>query len=106
MTFLSMLAPVAGDMRRLDLLIGERLESDVPLVRDVAHYIVAAGGKRLRPALLLLVCGALGYRGDARFTAAAVIELSHTATLLHDDVVDDADLRRGAPAASAALDNA
>ena len=106
MTFQSMVAPVADDMRRVDALIGARLESDVPLVRDVAHYIVAAGGKRLRPALLLLVCGALGYRGEARFTAAAVIEFIHTATLLHDDVVDESDLRRGAPTASAAFGNA
>src|SRR3954469_768077 len=99
MTFLSMLAPVADDMRRLDLLIGERLASDVPLVREVAQYIVAAGGKRLRPALLLLSCGAFGHRGKsgqpARHELAAVVEFIHTATLLHDDVVDASDLRRG-----------
>src|ERR671935_809834 len=106
MTFLSMLAPVAEDMRRLDTLIGERLESDVPLVRQVAEYIVAAGGKRLRPALLLLACGALGYRGEARFQLAAVVEFIHTATLLHDDVVDESDLRRGHPTANAAFGNA
>src|ERR1041384_3764000 len=105
MTFLSMLAPVAEDMRRVDELISRRLESDVPLVRQVAEYLVAAGGKRLRPALLLLSSGALGYRGDARFVLAAVVEFIHTAThepgvvlaavvefihtatLLHDDVV-------------------
>src|SRR5690349_23786401 len=106
MTFLSMLAPVADDMRRLDLLIGERLESDVPLVRQVAQYIVAAGGKRLRPALLLLACGALGYRGEARLTLAAVVEFIHTATLLHDDVVDESALRRGRQTANAAYGNA
>src|SRR5580765_7191729 len=106
MTFLSMLAPVADDMRRLDLLIGERLESDVPLVRQVAQYIVAAGGKRLRPALLLLSFGALGYRGEARLTLAAVVEFIHTATLLHDDVVDESDLRRGRETANAAFGNA
>src|SRR5690349_23657431 len=106
MTFLSMLAPVADDMRRLDLLIGERLASDVPLVRQVAQYIVAAGGKRLRPALLLLACGALGYRGEPRLTLAAVIEFIHTATLLHDDVVDESRLRRGQPTANAAFGNA
>ena len=106
MTFLSMLAPVADDMRRLDLLIGERLESDVPLVRQVAQYIVAAGGKRLRPALLLLACGALGYRGEARLTLAAVVEFIHTATLLHDDVVDESALRRGRQTANAAFGNA
>ena len=106
MTFQSMLAPVAEDMRRVDELIAARLESDVALVRKVAEYLVGAGGKRLRPALLLLVCGALGYRGEARFTAAAVIEFIHTATLLHDDVVDASELRRGAPTANAAFGNA
>ena len=106
MTFLSMLAPVADDMRRLDLLISERLASDVPLVRQVAQYIVAAGGKRLRPALLVLACGALGYRGEARLTLAAVVEFIHTATLLHDDVVDESALRRGRQTANAAFGNA
>src|SRR5205085_2484005 len=106
MTFLSMLAPVEDDMRRLDRLIGERLESDVPLVRQVAEYIVAAGGKRLRPALLLLACGALGYRGEARLTLAAVVEFIHTATLLRDDVVDESALRRGRATANAAFGNA
>src|SRR5438477_2665530 len=100
------LSPVAEDMRRVDVRIGHRLESDVPLVRQVAEYIVAAGGKRLRPALVLLACGALGYRGEARFKAAAVIEFIHTATLLHDDVVDESHLRRGAPTANAAFGNA
>src|SRR5205085_11154397 len=106
MTFLSMLAPVADDMRRVDELISRRLESDVPLVRQVARYLVAAGGKRLRPALLLLACGALGYRGEARLALAAVIEFIHTATLLHDDVVDESELRRGARPAHAAFGHA
>jgi octaprenyl-diphosphate synthase len=106
MSFVSMLAPVADDMRRVDQLIGERLESDVALVRQVAQYIVAAGGKRLRPALLLLACGALGYRGEARLTLAAVVEFIHTATLLHDDVVDESQLRRGMRTANAAFGNA
>src|SRR4051812_8486918 len=106
MTFQSMLAPVAEDLRRVDELIAARLESDVALVRKVAEYLVGAGGKRLRPALVLLACGALGYRGEARFKAAAVIEFIHTATLLHDDVVDESHLRRGAPTANAAFGNA
>ena len=76
------------------------------LVRQVAQYIVAAGGKRLRPALLLLACGALGYRGEARLTLAAVVEFIHTATLLHDDVVDESQLRRGMRTANAAFGNA
>jgi octaprenyl-diphosphate synthase len=106
MTFLSMLGPVAEDMRRVDQLISRRLDSDVALVRQVAQYIVAAGGKRLRPAVLLLACGALGYRGEARHTLAAVVEFIHTATLLHDDVVDESELRRGHRTANAAFGNA
>jgi octaprenyl-diphosphate synthase len=106
MSFVSMLAPVADDLRRVDELIGRRLESDVALVREVAQYIVAAGGKRLRPALLLLACGALGYRGEARLALAAVVEFIHTATLLHDDVVDESQLRRGMRTANAAFGNA
>ena len=102
----SALAPVAADLKRVDELIGRRLESDVPLVRQVAQYIVAAGGKRLRPALLLLACGALGHRGEARLTLAAVVEFIHTATLLHDDVVDESKLRRGHETANAAFGNA
>ncbi len=102
----SALAPVAADLKRVDELIGRRLDSDVPLVRQVAQYIVAAGGKRLRPALLLLSCGALGYRGEARLTLAAVVEFIHTATLLHDDVVDESRLRRGHETANAAFGNA
>ncbi|HEY3075727.1 MAG TPA: polyprenyl synthetase family protein, partial [Burkholderiales bacterium] len=98
--------PVADDLRRVDELIGRRLESDVALVREVAQYIVAAGGKRLRPALLLLACGALGYRGEARLALAAVVEFIHTATLLHDDVVDESQLRRGMRTANAAFGNA
>jgi octaprenyl-diphosphate synthase len=110
MTFLSTLAPIAEDLRRVDALIGARLESDVPLVREVAQYIVASGGKRLRPALLLLACGATGYEpgraGDVRFQLAAVVEFIHTATLLHDDVVDESALRRGRQTANAAFGNA
>ena len=106
MSFVSMLAPVADDMRRVDELVAARLESDVALVRQVAQYIVAAGGKRLRPALLLLACGALGYRGEPRFALAAVVEFIHTATLLHDDVVDESQLRRGMRTANAAFGNA
>jgi octaprenyl-diphosphate synthase len=103
---LSVLVPIAQDMARVDALIRERLGSDVPLVRDVAEYIVAGGGKRVRPALLLLAAAAAGYRGDARFELAAVVEFIHTATLLHDDVVDDSRLRRGRDTANAAFGNA
>jgi octaprenyl-diphosphate synthase len=93
-------------LARVDALIRGRLDSDVALVRQVAEYLVSAGGKRLRPALLLLSSGALGYRGESRFELAAVIEFIHTATLLHDDVVDASDLRRGRQTANAAFGNA
>jgi octaprenyl-diphosphate synthase len=110
MDLVSILEPVADDMRRVDELIGRRLESDVALVREVASYIVASGGKRLRPALLLLACGAAGHTGksggSARLELAAVVEFIHTATLLHDDVVDESRLRRGRDTANAAFGNA
>jgi octaprenyl-diphosphate synthase len=106
MTFLSMLAPIARDLEAVDALILRRLDSDVALVRQIAEYIVAGGGKRLRPALLLLACGAAGYRGEARLQIAAVVEFIHTATLLHDDVVDESPLRRGRRTANTAFGNA
>src|SRR5688572_33201510 len=110
MSLLSTLALVAEDLARVDALIRRRLDSDVALVRQVAEYIVGAGGKRLRPALLLLACGAAGYRekpgGQTRLQLAAVVEFIHTATLLHDDVVDESQLRRGLSTANAAFGNA
>ena len=99
------LALIADDMRGMDAVIERRLKSEVPLVSQVSGYIVAAGGKRLRPALLLLMCGALGYRGDQRYNLAAVVEFIHTATLLHDDVVDESTLRRGRATANEAFGN-
>jgi octaprenyl-diphosphate synthase len=100
------LGPVAEEIESVEALIRRRLSSDVPLVSQVAEYIVASGGKRLRPALLLLACGATGFRGEARLQLAAVIEFIHTATLLHDDVVDESPLRRGRSTANAAFGNA
>ncbi|QTD47260.1 polyprenyl synthetase family protein [Ottowia testudinis] len=82
-------------MREVDAAILRRLHSGVPLVGQVASYIISAGGKRLRPVLLMLMCGALGCRHPQRFNLAAVVEFIHTATLLHDDVVDESKLRRG-----------
>jgi len=99
------LSLIADDMRGMDAVIKHRLASEVPLVSQVSSYIVAAGGKRLRPALLLLMCGALGYRGDQRYNLAAVVEFIHTATLLHDDVVDESTLRRGRATANEAFGN-
>jgi octaprenyl-diphosphate synthase len=99
------LALIAEDMREVDKVIARRLDSGVPLVAEVSRYIISAGGKRLRPALLLLLCGALGYRGDQRFHLAAVVEFIHTATLLHDDVVDASTLRRGRATANETFGN-
>ena len=99
------LAIVAADMREVDRVIASRLHSGVALIGEVSRYIIAAGGKRLRPALLLLTCGALGFRGEQRFNLAAVVEFIHTATLLHDDVVDDSSLRRGNATANETFGN-
>lgn len=99
------LALIADDMREMDAVIERRLTSEVTLVSQVSQYIVAAGGKRLRPALLLLMCGALGYRGEQRYNLAAVVEFIHTATLLHDDVVDESTLRRGRATANETFGN-
>jgi len=97
---------IAGDMAAVDAVIRARLHSDVLLVRQVAEYIVAGGGKRMRPALVLLTAGALGYQGKRHHELAAVVEFIHTATLLHDDVVDESDLRRGRDTANALFGNA
>jgi octaprenyl-diphosphate synthase len=99
------LAVIAADMREVDVVIAQRLDSGVPLVGQVSRYIIGAGGKRLRPALLLLTSGALGYRGPSRFNLAAVVEFIHTATLLHDDVVDDSAMRRGNATANETFGN-
>lgn len=97
---------LAADMQSVNQVIRERLHSDVVLIRQVAEYIIGGGGKRLRPALVLLSAGALGYRGSAHHTLAAVVEFIHTATLLHDDVVDESALRRGKPTANTLFGNA
>ena len=99
-------ALVRADMDAVDGLIRRRLASDVVLINQVAEYIVGAGGKRLRPMLLLLASGALGHRGPDAHQLAAVVEFIHTATLLHDDVVDESDLRRGRRTANAVWGNA
>lgn len=96
---------IGSDMTAVDAVIRQRLHSDVALVRQVAEYIVHSGGKRLRPALVLLAAGALDYRGTHHHQLAAVIEFIHTATLLHDDVVDASNLRRGRQTANALFGN-
>ena len=97
---------LAADMLAVDQVIRDRLHSDVVLVKQVAEYIIGGGGKRLRPALVLLSAGALGYRGSTHHALAAVVEFIHTATLLHDDVVDESALRRGQPTANTLFGNA
>jgi octaprenyl-diphosphate synthase len=97
---------VETDMRAVDDVIRRRLHSDVALVRQVSEYIIAGGGKRLRPVLVILSAGAFGYRGAQHYELAAVVEFIHTATLLHDDVVDGSGMRRGRETANALFGNA
>jgi octaprenyl-diphosphate synthase len=96
---------IGDDMSAVDRALRESLASDVVLIRQVADYIIGGGGKRLRPALLLLAANACGYQGRDHHTLAAVIEMIHTATLLHDDVVDASQLRRGHATANAQFGN-
>ena len=105
MNFASLYAPIDADMRAVDAVVRARLHSEVALVRQVAEYIIAAGGKRMRPALVLLAAGACGYSGTRHHDLAAVVEFIHTATLLHDDVVDESSLRRGRETANAVFGN-
>ena len=93
-------------METVDAVIRARLNSDVVLIRTIGEYIIGAGGKRMRPVLLLLVAQALGYKGNHHHLMAAAVEFIHTATLLHDDVVDESDLRRGRGTANAVFGNA
>jgi len=93
-------------MREVDAVIQHRLASDVVLINQIAHYIISAGGKRIRPMLVLLFANAFGFQGKERFELAAIVEFIHTATLLHDDVVDESALRRGRETANALFGNA
>lgn len=101
-----LLALIALDMQRVDQVIAQHLASDVPLVGQISNYIISAGGKRLRPAILLLTSAALGCTHSQKYQLAAVVEFIHTATLLHDDVVDESSMRRGRPTANASFGNA
>jgi len=98
-------APVADDLKAIDRVIVDRLASDVALVNQVSKYIVGAGGKRLRPLSVVLAARACGYTGDRHAVAAAIIEFIHTATLLHDDVVDGSNMRRGRDTANHVFGN-
>jgi octaprenyl-diphosphate synthase len=97
---------LAGDMEAVDAVIRTRLHSEVALVNQVGAYIINSGGKRLRPALVLLSAQAFGYTGKQQHELAAVVEFIHTATLLHDDVVDESKLRRGRETANELFGNA
>jgi len=96
---------VASDMEAVNQLIQTRLHSEVALVNQVSNYIINNGGKRLRPVLVLLSARAFGYSGTQHYNLAAIVEFIHTATLLHDDVVDDSDMRRGKGTANALWGN-
>ena len=98
--------PMSAEMQAVDEVIRKRLKSEVALVDQIGNYIVGAGGKRIRPRLVLLFSAALGHAGANRHELAAIIEFIHTATLLHDDVVDESALRRGRPTANALFGNA
>jgi len=93
------------DMDAVNRLISTSLETDVPLVSQVSEYIVMSGGKRLRPVIVLLAARALGYEGEQHVRAATIIEFIHTATLLHDDVVDSSERRRGQDSANTVFGN-
>lgn len=98
--------PIAADMDAVDIVIRQQLQSDVSLVNQIGQYIIGAGGKRIRPVLLLLLANAHGYMGTGHHKLAAIVEFIHTATLLHDDVVDESSLRRGRETANALFGNA
>ena len=104
--FAEVQALAAADMAAVDALIRGRLASDVVLINQISEHIVAAGGKRLRPMLAVIAARALGYAGRGHHQLAAIIEFIHTSTLLHDDVVDESDLRRGRKTANALWGNA
>jgi octaprenyl-diphosphate synthase len=98
--------PTFAAMQRVDTVIRERLSSRVALIDQISGYIIGAGGKRIRPRLVLLFAEALGFEGPQRYELAAIVEFIHTATLLHDDVVDESALRRGRATANAMFGNA
>ncbi len=106
LTFDDVMALCHDDMQAVDQVIRQRLSSDVALVNQLSHYIINSGGKRLRPLLVLLSAKSFAYSGDKHHLLAAIIEFIHTATLLHDDVVDESELRRGNETANALFGNA
>ncbi|MBZ2190509.1 polyprenyl synthetase family protein [Alcanivorax sp. JB21] len=106
MDFKAISAVVADDFDAVNRFIAHHLDSNVPMIREVGDYIVSGGGKRLRPLVAILSARASGYQGERHVDIAAVIEFLHTATLLHDDVVDESSMRRGRPTVNAVWGNA
>ncbi|MFV9474328.1 octaprenyl diphosphate synthase [Advenella sp. RU8] len=106
MNLAEIVSPIANDMKAVDAVIRQRLNSEVVMIRTIGDYIISAGGKRMRPAMVLMVANALGYKGADHHLMAAIIEFIHTSTLLHDDVVDESDMRRGRSTANAVFGNA
>lgn len=102
----TIITPILADMEAVNATIRQQLHSDVPLVNQIAEYIISAGGKRIRPMLVLLLANAYGYQGRHHHDLASIVEFIHTATLLHDDVVDESSLRRGRQTANAMFGNA
>lgn len=102
----ALIQSIAADMEAVNATIRRQLHSEVPLVNQIAEYIISAGGKRIRPVLVLLMANAYSYRGSHHHDLAAVVEFIHTATLLHDDVVDESSMRRGRQTANALFGNA
>lgn len=105
MDFKAISSVVVDDFEAVDRFITQHLDTEVPLIREVGDYIVESGGKRLRPLVSLLCARASGYTGEHHVDVAAVVEFLHTATLLHDDVVDESNLRRGRPTVNAVWGN-
>lgn len=95
MNFLDLIKPITDEIKNVDKVIQSYLNSDVVLINTISEYIINSGGKRLRPLVLLLIAKSLGYKGHKHYSLAAVIEFIHTATLLHDDVIDNSSMRRG-----------
>jgi len=106
MSFDALMAQFQPDMQAVNRVIEQRLSSDVVLINQLSHYIINSGGKRLRPMLAVLSAKSYGYEGELHYLLAAIIEFIHTATLLHDDVVDESELRRGNETANALFGNA
>lgn len=105
-TMLKIISPIAEDLASVDQAVRNDLQSDIKLIKQICDYIVSAGGKRMRPIVLMLLARALGYRGREHIFLATMLEYVHTASLLHDDVVDESDLRRGKPTANFKWGNA